>query len=826
MEGKQAAPKLTVALAGNPNAGKTTVFNALCGERQHVGNYPGVTVEKKIGRAEHRDVEITIVDLPGTYSLTAYSVEEVLARDYLLNERPDLVVHVVDASNLERNLYLAVQLMELGMPLVLDFNMADVAKAQGLEMDLERLSSHLGVPIVTTVGSKGQGIQELLDAIVDVGKGSLPSAPAQVKYGREVEKELGKLTPLVNQAEPILAERYGARWVALKLLEADQQAAEEVQSEEVHSAARNSISHLSVIFGDSPEMVVAERRYGFISGICQETVLSTTEIRHTRSDQIDEVMTHKVLGLPIFLGVMYLVFFLTFRVGEPGMALIEQFFGWMSNGILSIWPNEALPWLRSLLVDGVIGGVGGVLIFLPNILLLFLAIALLEDSGYMARAAFIMDRYMHKMGLHGKSFIPMLLGFGCSVPAIMATRTLESRRDRLTTMMIVPLMSCSARITIYSLFIPAFFPVSWRAPVLWIIYLVGVALAVFSAWLLRKTIFRGETTPLAMELPPYRVPTAKGALIHMWERGWLYVKKAGTVILGASIVLWFLASFPVKVEEAATSNQAAERAKSTFFSRVEQIGAQTGIPDGKTQLLKMAQAEADASKEGQDGGEKEAVESALEDLGRKDRDPILHALLEAREVALTIRKNRSEKGGKTTVKEAPLGIVDPSLYGTAILFLDEAETPYLKEVRRIQAERDAERISYTWAGRIGKGLGVVLKPLGFDWKISTALIGALAAKELFVAQLAIVYAVGDQDADTDQLRSRLREQYTPLVALCVMLFCLISTPCIATLAATRMESGSWKWAGLQLAGLTLLAYGVTLVVYQVGAFLGWGTTPV
>jgi len=817
--------KLTVAMAGNPNAGKTTIFNALTGEREHVGNYPGVTVEKKVGKGKHKGREIIFVDLPGTYSLTAYSVEEMVARDFLVGERPDVVVHVLDASNLERNLYLTVQLIELGLPLVLDFNMTDMARAQGFEMDLERLSQLLGAPIVSTVGSREEGIEALLDAIVEVGEGSRRYPAVEVKYGREIEEEVEKLALLVREEEPALSECYGARWVALKLLESDQEVSAATASPKVKASVQSSIAHIEVIFRDSPEMVVAERRYGFISGICQETVLNTTEIRHTRSDQIDEIVTHRALGLPLFLGIMYLVFLLTFSLGEPGMVLIENFFGWLSKGAISLFPDTIPSWIQSLMVDGILGGVGGVLVFLPNILLLFLAITLLEDSGYMARAAFIMDRYMHRMGLHGKSFIPMLLGFGCSVPAILSTRTLESRRDRLTTMMVIPLMSCGARIPIYTLFIPAFFPVSWRAPILWILYLIGVILAGVLAKFLRKTLFRGETTPLAMELPPYRMPTLKGAWIHMWERGWLYVKKAGTVILVASVLLWILISFPVKPLDETEIERELTGAYTAFLERARHIGDQLeSVPCG-TVLEKMAQAQIEAIQGCSLGDIPDSIHTSLSELRQREEDPLLYALLEAREVVLYFREHL-HGGGISSNRERSMSKIDPRLYGTAVRFVDEAERPFLSEVKDIRVRNASQKMSNTWAGRIGRGMEPVSRPLGFDWKINTALIGAFAAKELFVAQMSIVYAVEEENADSDRLRSRLREDYSPLVALCIMLFCLISTPCIATLAATRMESGSWVWPGLQWGGLTMLAYVVVFLVYQLGSFLGLGLAPV
>ena len=715
--------KIVVALAGNPNSGKTTIFNNLTGARQHVGNYPGVTVERKEGFLRHGDTELKIVDLPGTYSLTAYSAEELVARNFLLDEMPDVVVDILDASNLERNLYLAVQLMELGVPLVLAFNMSDMARARGYEFDIEKISRYFGARIVQTTGNKGGGMKELLDAIVltaeerdsevdHAGKGRPPA----VNYGPEIEEEIAGIEALIKMANSLNG-KYDARWLAVKLLENDRELRKAVASPEVHAQIEKSAAHLEKTLGEQPETTIAGCRYGFISGVCQEAARSTIEIRHTMSDRVDAVVTNRVLGLPIFLGLMYLVFQLTFTLGDPPMGWLEALFGWMGEQMAGWWPEGSESLLKSLLVDGVIGGVGGVVVFLPNILLLFLAIAILEDTGYMARAAFIMDRLMHKIGLHGKSFIPMLIGFGCSVPAIMATRTLENRRDRLTTMMVVPLMSCGARLPIYALIIPAFFPQAWHGPMLWIIYVIGVLLAVASAKLLRLTVLKGESVPFVMELPPYRLPTLKGVLIHMWERGWLYLKKAGTIILGISILLWAMTTFPgLSAEES---------------SRYEKA--------------------------------RQAV--AMENIGEEEKAEKLAAL------------DNAEK--------------EAALRGSI-------------------------------AGNVGHALEPLLKPMGFDWKIGTALIGAFAAKEVFVAQMGIVYAMGEADEESETLRDKLKGTYSPLVGFCIMLFCLVSAPCMATIAVTRRESNSWRWALFQLGGLTLMAYVLTVIVFQTGRLLGIG----
>ncbi len=706
--------KITIALAGNPNSGKTTIFNNLTGARQHVGNYPGVTVERKEGFRQQGNVEIRIVDLPGTYSLTAYSAEELVTRNFIIDEKPDAVIDIIDSSNLERNLYLAVQLMETGVPLILAFNMSDEARHRGYEFDVEKLSRFFGAPIVKTVGHKREGMDALLEAAISVAAQKTGHRDGhKIDYGHEIEEEVTVLEGLLENQT--LVDKYGTRWLAVKLLEGDKDVQVKVDSAEIRAQVKKSNLRIEKMLGESPETAIAAGRYGYISGACQEAVRSTIEVRHTVSDRIDAVVTNRLLGIPIFLGLMYLVFSLTFTLGDPPMGWIEGFFEWLGGTVVSWWPEGSESLLKSLLVDGIIGGVGGVIVFLPNILLLFLAIAVLEDSGYMARVAFIMDRLMHKIGLHGKSFIPMLIGFGCSVPAIMATRTLENRRDRLTTMLVTPLMSCGARLPIYALIIPAFFPEVWHGPMLWTIYVIGILLAIGSAKLLRTTIFKGESVPFVMELPPYRMPTLKGVLIHMWERGWLYLKKAGTIILGISILLWAMTTFP-------------------------------GLPEREAERF-----------------EKE------------------------RQTIQTNSVNEEEK-------EALLAEIDN--------------------------QESEEALAHSVAGRIGHTLEPVLKPMGFDWRIGTALIGAFAAKEVFVAQMGIVYSVGEADEESGSLRDKLRSTYTPLVAFCIMLFCLISAPCMATIAVTARESGSWKWAMLQLVGLTALAYVITALVFQGGRLLG------
>lgn len=537
--------KLVVALAGNPNAGKTTLFNNLTGTSQHVGNYPGVTVEKKEGHIEYGGYRIEFVDLPGAYSLSAHSVEEIIARNFIMQGSPDLVVDIIDASNIERNLYLTTQLVELGIPVIIALNMADMAERSGMDIDTGYLSQLIGLPIVRTVGNKGKGTDELLRMIVDTAENDSRLTPSLVNYGPEFEKELSFVGEALSRSSVSL-DGYQPRWVALKLLENDVEVSkmlsDQESSEVVILAAKESGERIEAMFGDTAAAVITDKRYGFISGACSEAVKMTGEGRHSVSDTIDLALIHPTIGLLIFGVLMWAVFNLTFTLGEKPMEWIEY-----GVAALADFMDSALPegLLSSLIVDGIIRGVGGVVAFLPNIMLLFLAIAILEDTGYMARAAFVMDRVMHRIGLHGKSFIPMLIGFGCSVPAYMSSRILEDKTDRLVTMHVTTFMSCGARLPVYILICGAFWPEN-AGNVVFSIYALGVAVAIGTVKLLRSTRFRGMSAPFIMELPPYRIPTMRSLLIHMWERAWLYLRKAGTVILAISIVMWFLMTFPEK----------------------------------------------------------------------------------------------------------------------------------------------------------------------------------------------------------------------------------------------------------------------------------------
>jgi len=706
------AKEIRVALAGNPNCGKTSLFNALTGARQHVANYPGVTVERRTGSYESEPLSVEVVDLPGTYSLSSLSPDERVAQDELV-AGPDVVVVVADSTQLERNLVLLAQIMQTGLSPVLCLNMADEARAAGQKLDLALMEKLLGFPVVETVGHRGQGTSELRTAIASAAGRQAPPGNRLV-LGETMDRALAAIRPLLpKDGAPI----FRSDWMATRLLAGDPEYTERVaamtsgtlavaeaarQRERIEARAKVDIA-----------VFVSERYFGFVDGLLREvrTAASRVDARQL-TDRIDALLVHRWLGLPIFALVMYVIFWLTFTVGEAPMNWIEAAVRFLSVRLGGLWPAGSTSPLRSLLVDGVVGGVGGVIVFLPNIVLLFLGLAFLEDTGYMARAAFLTDRLMHRFGLHGKSFIPMLSGFGCSVPGIMATRTLENHRDRLVTMLVLPLMSCGARLTIWMLLIPAFFPPSWRAPMLWFIYAVGIGLALVLARLLRKTLLRGDDAPFVMELPPYRMPTLRSVLLKLVERAGMYLRKAGTTILGISILLWAATAFP----------------KPRHYRVDEQVSA--------TATTTMAR------------------RMSGEEIARK---------------------------------------------------------------------RAAEDLEYSVAGRIGHGLEPVFRPLGFDWKILTAMVGAFATKEIFVAQMGIVYSIADGGKEGEKsnegLRAVLARDYSPLVGLSMMLFLLIGTPCMATGAVTRKESGKWRYALLQLGGLTVIAYVISLVVYQVGRLI-------
>ena len=710
--------KYRVALAGNPNCGKTCIFNALTGARQHVGNYPGVTVESKSGSFTLNGIDIELVDLPGVYSLSSSSPEEEVVFQELTTPGIDLIINVIDSSIPQRSLYLTTQLAELHIPMLLTFNMSDDAKEKGLKFDIAKLEKYFGAPIVQTIGSKSGGVRPLLTRLASFLEVLDDHGMPMLTYGADVDDAI---RAVAEKIDALNIEKYAhipSRFFAIKLLENDTSAMSIPEFKPVYGEVSTQINHLWDVHAIDADTFMADRRYAMLAGACRGTITFTQEKRREISDKIDSIVTNKFLGLPIFLVVMYFTFWFTFTLADPLMGYIEDGFAWLGEFIGGYWNEESLPFLRNMVIDGIIGGVGGVVVFLPNILFLFFAIALLEDSGYMSRAAYVMDGIMRIFGLQGRSFVPLVLGFGCTVPAIMATRTIESERDRKVTIMVLPLMSCGARLPIYALLIPAFFAKEYQAFTLWLIYIIGIVVALVAALLMRKTIFKGDGEVYLMELPPYRVPTLKSMMLHMWDRGWMYLQKAGTIILATSIILYICNTYPEKEE----------------FSR--------DYDAEKEQIVKM-----DAA----------AAEEAL----------------------------------------------------TA---LDNAQAQ--------------ETFEYTVSGRIGTFLEPFFKPVGFDARIATATIGALAAKEVFVSQMGILYSAGEADGEnkeSDTLRSILQKKYTPLQAFCMMIFCLLSIPCLATLAIIKRELNSWKMAIVEGAGLFALAYLLTLIVYQIGSFLQIGT---
>ena len=538
--------KLIVGLAGNPNVGKTTVFNGLTGMRQHVGNWPGKTVERAEGHFKHGSYDYDVIDLPGNYALSAHSMEEIVSRDFIVDDDSDVIINIVDAANLERNLYLTVQMMELGANLVMALNMNDFAKKKDHLIDVKLMSELLGFPVVEINAKTGDGFDELLTTVEKQAANPIDSS-AKLSYGNELKEHLSDMQALIEKDSNLLD--VPSVWTAIKLLEKDPIVIEKVQGSSQKSAIMTETDkvagHLHTIFNEGAEEVVANARYAFIGGLMAEAVKKPAVERETTTDKIDKIVTNRILSIPIFLVIMYAMFQFTYTIGAPFQDLIDQAFGMLAEWVGTFIANE---YLASFICDGIIGGVGGVLTFLPIIILMFLFLSILEDCGYLARAAFTLDIFMHKLvGLHGKAFIPMILGFGCGVPAIMATRTMENEGDRMLAMMLVPFMSCTARLPIYAIFIAAFFEAN-NGAILLSIYVLGIVVALIVAAILKRTLFKGLSTPFVMELPTYKVPSVKGVLLHTWEKVKGFLRKAGTIILACSIVLWALSIFPLGVE--------------------------------------------------------------------------------------------------------------------------------------------------------------------------------------------------------------------------------------------------------------------------------------
>jgi len=713
-----------VALVGNPNCGKTTLFNQATGRREKVGNYGGVTVDVKTAVVHKQDYTLHITDLPGTYSLSEFSPEELFVRRHLLNDKPDIVINVVDASNLERNLFLTMQLIDMNLRVVLALNMYDELEKKGDRFDYQELGKMIGIPIMPTVASRGRGLEGLLSKVIEVYEEKTKShRHIHVNHGIPVNQSLDRIRAEARKI-PALFDEYHSQYVAVKLLENDRSFREDISSVEgvqtvLEIAAREAVK-LEKEYGERPETILTNAKYAYIRGALKETLKPGKNSR-VINHGADRILTNKWLGFPLFIGLMWLMFQATFTLGSYPMDWIDQGVAFIARLIEN---SMAEGPFRDLLVDGVIGGVGGVIVFLPNILILFFSISLMEDTGYMARAAFIMDKLMHRIGLHGKSFIPLLMGFGCNVPAVMATRTLENRKDRLLTMLIIPFMSCSARLPVYILLISAFFPEN-QGLVMLSVYLIGVVLAVLMAMLFKRTFFRKKDIPFVMELPPYRIPTLKNTLIHMWDKSVQYLTKMGTIILTASILIWAMGYFPRDIE----------------YSR--------------------------------------------------DYDRISDSIASASSLSLAEKQ---------------------------------------EALRVLEIDKESERMENSYIGRLGHFITPVIEPLGFDWKIGVSIITGLAAKEIVIGTMGVLYQ-SDLEADETSvgLQTKLQEQvftrgprvgekvFTPLVAYTLMLFILIYFPCVAVIAAVKRES-NWNWAVFTMVYTTVLAWIVAWIAVQIGKF--------
>ncbi len=585
------APPFTIALAGNPNSGKTTIFNNITGTRQKVGNWPGVTIEKKEGNVHRFGHDLKIVDLPGTYSLTPFSIEEIVARNFILDERPDVVVDIIDATNLERSLYLATQLRELDSKVMFVLNMEDLARSRGIKIDADKLSRLLDVPVVFTIGNKNAGTDQLLKTAIELALAKSESPKTRrVKYNQDIESAISDLKDTISQTLAVPMP-YDLRWTAIKLLENDQIVKKRLidtagtTGKQILVRAEALRQRLMNLFDDDPEIVMTGERYGFISGIIREVHSASTIRRVDISRSIDLVLTNRFVGFPIFIIFIWAMFQLTFSLGAYPMEWIETAVDGLTVLMEGLLPDSLL---KDLLLNGVIAGVGSVIVFLPNILILFFCIALFEDTGYMARAAFLMDKIMHFIGLHGKSFIPMLMGFGCNVPAIMATRTLESEKDRILTILITPFMSCSAKLPVYIVLAGAFFS-QQAGTVIFSIYLIGIALSIITGRLFRSTILKGADAPFVMELPPYRVPMLKSLLIHMWDRSKMFLKRMGGVILVGSIVVWILSTFPQNIRYSENYQEKIDHLITTYEDRLNAADPKEAVEIEAERLLAVKQ---------------------------------------------------------------------------------------------------------------------------------------------------------------------------------------------------------------------------------------------
>ncbi len=783
--------KILIALSGNPNAGKTTVFNAITGARQHIANYPGVTVEKKYGVIHHNGQEIEVVDLPGTYSLTAYSMEEIVARDFVINERPRLVVDIVDASNLDRHLYLAVQFKELGVPLIIALNMVDVAESRGIRVDHHELSAQFGVPVVPMVARSGKGITELLDKVVEEASRNSEWINAPMSYGIDIDSGLDRISSIIEKSN-IFDKKYPARWRALKCLEGDSQMTGLLNRDPelghritdiCHEISRHTMSTLE----EEPEAIIADHRYGYIAGITKKVVKRKIEMRLNVSDRADRILTNRILG-PIIMGfILYAIYTFTFWASEMPLLWFEIFFDALKNLVTALVPEGIL---QSLLISGIIDGVGGVLGFVPLIMFMFFAIAIMEDSGYMARVAYMLDRVLRWFGLHGNSVMALVvsggISGGCAVPGVMATRILKDPKERIATLLVVPFMNCGAKLPVYAMLIGAFFTKD-KARMLFLLTLISWGFALFAAKFLRATVLKGPTTPFVMELPPYRAPTLRGLVIHTWERTWQYIKKAGTVILAFSVILWAMMTFPrLPEEQIQVFDQAREKAAAILLNQ-QPAG---GLIEDRAAL--------------------EALNRLYDPMhpgdtvtGTPTQDEGLLAL--ARAAA------RLDQEDKTAASAE----ISKTYLESAGHYLD-----YRRKIAHIDGLQQQTALKRTIAGWMGTKLAVITEPLGFEYRTNIALVGGFAAKEVIISTLGTAYSLSGGD-EVASLSERLKKDpaWNPLQGFVLIVFIMLYVPCVATVASIRKES-SWKWAVFSIIFNLVVAYGVSLLVRQGGVLLG------
>jgi len=817
----------TIALAGNPNVGKSTLFNSLTGSRQHVGNWPGKTVEKKEGRTVIKDTEILVVDLPGTYSLTAYSLEEIIARDFIVNEHPNAVVVVVDAANLERNLYLVAQVLELDVPGIVALNMSDIAHSRGVKINTEALSRRMGgIPVIETVGSRGIGLENLREAIHTIGN-QRQGVLTQIDYGPDVEQEIHTLQGEIEKV-PALQALYHSRWLAIKLLENDTAVAQALQAGG-HGALLKAVqatnARIEAASGDDTETIIADRRYRFIAEVVGGAVTRPKEKISTVSDRLDAVLTHRLWGLPIFLLLMWLVFQFTANVSAPFLDWVDgvitgPFTNWAAAILEALSLEES--WLGALVIDGIIAGVGGVLVFVPVLMFLYLAIAILEDSGYMARAAFVMDRVMRLMVLHGKSFLPMIVGFGCTVPAIYATRTLENERDRKLTGFLATFMSCGARLPVYVVFGAAFFGTS-SGNLIFAMYVLGIAIALLVGFVMKRTIYRNDPPPpFVLELPPYRIPNLRTLWTMMWERTSGFVRKAGTTILAASILIWFLMALPMDSNKGTFNDVRAEDSvfgsvsgaiapvfEPAGFGSWEASGSLiTGFVAKEVVVGTMSQIYVDeADPAATEEGEEEPRPSFGEDMGSIARTFGEASILTVQET-VNIAPRTLNLIPFVNLSEADW-LAEADVLGEYVAAVSSGSDTADAEADLITALEDAD------VADAAEQVAVLKEQIETEQNTSELedeLAAALDEEDTTDLENALVGAFSAATGSSDKGR---------LAAVAFNIFVLLYVPCMVAPAAMRQEFGT-RWMLYQFGFTLALAWFAAVIVYQGGLLLGLG----